>query len=79
MKQPSFSGAVEKARNADTATSDFDDTQEDAGQRLVVFTRVSPEMKKALRILAAEEGTKEQHLMVEAINLLFIKYDRKPL
>ena len=79
MKQPSFSGAVEKVCRANTALSDFDDVQPGTDRRQVVFTRVSPEMKKALRILAAEEGTKEQYLMVEAINLLFIKYARKPL
>jgi hypothetical protein len=35
--------------------------------------------KKQLRMLAAENDTTQQHLMTEALNMLFEKYRRPPI
>jgi hypothetical protein len=45
--------------------------------RVAVSSWQTPETARQLRILAAEEGSTQQALMAEALNLLFVKY-RKP-
>lgn len=44
---------------------------------VLVGVHVSQDVHKQLRILAAEENKKQQDLLLEALDLLFLKYGRK--
>lgn len=78
MKRPSLVDAVEKSGQNRSVADDFSRTPEGSEGHKVLFVRVSPSLKKALRFLAAELDRSEQDLMTEAANDLLIKYGRKP-
>lgn len=44
---------------------------------VLVGVHVSQDVHKQLRILAAEENKKHQDLLLEALELLFLKYGKK--
>ena len=46
---------------------------------VLIGAHVSPKIQKQLKILAAEEETQQQALILEALELLFTKYGKKVL
>jgi len=44
--------------------------------RVLVAGHFQPEVQRALRIMAAEEGTTVQALLAEALNMLFAKHHK---
>lgn len=47
--------------------------RKDRANTVLIGGHFSPEVKQALRLLAAEENTTSQALLAEALNLLFVK------
>lgn len=78
MKRPSLVDAVEKSGRNRSTLDDFSRAPEATSEHKVLFVRVSPSLKKQLKLLAVELDRSEQDLMTEAANDLLIKYGRKP-
>jgi len=76
FKQVDVAEAVPKpsTRRKTTAPPKSDASKrKDRANTVMVGGHFPPEVKQALRILAAEENTTSQALLGEALNLLFVK------
>lgn len=49
------------------------------GKRVLIPFRFSAAARKQLKVIAAQQGKKQQDLATEALNDLFCKYGRKPV
>jgi hypothetical protein len=48
-------------------------------KRVALYAEITPEARRQLRILAAEQDTRIEALVTEALNLLFEKYGKPPV
>lgn len=84
-KKPSLANALKKTAPAnDTPTpvtvdhSPVSRPKSRQGKKTVT-SWIEPAAKKQLAMLSIEEERPEAELLIEAINLLFAKYDRPPI
>ena len=47
-------------------------------KRVALYAEITPEARRQLRILAAEQDTRIEALVAEALNLLFEKHGKPP-
>ena len=47
-------------------------------KRVALHAEITPEARRQLRVLAAEQDTRIEALVAEALNLLFEKYGKLP-
>ena len=75
MKKSSLQAALDKIKDETLA---IDENNENNKEKTVLIGgHFSPEIQKQLKILAAEEGKTNNALLLEALELLFIKYGKK--
>ena len=48
-------------------------------KRVALYAEITPEARRQLRILAAEQDTRIEALVAEALNLLFEKHGKPPV
>lgn len=66
--------AVSESFDADTTASTPADVT-----RCGILVRVSPTLRRELKVMSAQQGTNIQALMVEAIADLLVKHGRPPI
>lgn len=60
-----------------SAASEKNETKKSRGNTVLIGGHFPPEVSKQLRIIAAEEGTTNQALLNQALDLLFTKKGKK--
>ncbi len=84
MKRKKIDESLAAADAAATAPADSFErpvggTQAPDAQRRGILVRVSPSIRRELKLLSFERGSSVQVLMVEAINQLLAKHGRRPI
>lgn len=84
-KKPSLANALKKAPPANGIPATASTDKSPAGRpksrqgKKTVTSWIEPTAKKQLAMLSIEEERPEAELLIEAINLLFAKYDKPPI
>ncbi|MDQ2079052.1 hypothetical protein RA307_02580 [Xanthobacteraceae bacterium Astr-EGSB] len=78
-KRRKLADSLEASSNVFNTTDSLGDQLGEPDERCGVLVRVTPAVRDELKLLAIQNRTKMQALMVEAINDLFAKNNRPPI
>lgn len=83
MKRKKIDESLAAAEAAAGATDSFDKPSAAAADadamRRGILVRVTPSIRRELKLLSIERGSSMQHLMIEAINEVLVKNGRRPI